>query len=110
MVDMMMNYPVLAPRNAGVFPGECETPERFPPKERGPHTPSRGALKRMNFEVYRREPTGKEYHTGLHPAGRESATRQCVVKEKTRGIEERLRGAIRTQAEVPRAGEERGGI
>jgi len=77
-----MNYPALAPRNAGVFPGECETPEQFPPKERGPHNPSRGALKRMNFEVYRREPTGKEYHTGLHPAGRESAAWQCVVKDK----------------------------
>jgi hypothetical protein len=37
MVGMMMSYPVLAPRNAGVFPGECETPQRFPPEERGPH-------------------------------------------------------------------------
>jgi len=107
---MMMNYPALAPRNVRVFPSECEAPQRFPPKERGPHNPSGGALKRMSFEMYRREPTGKEYHTGPRAAGRESAARQCVVKEKTRGIEERLRGAIRTQWEAQRAGAKHGGV
>src|SRR5258708_40106199 len=63
---------------------------------------SGGASKRMNSEVYRREPTGKEYHTGPRAAGKESAARQCVVKEKTRGIAEWLRGAILKQFEGSR--------
>src|SRR5258708_1066388 len=63
---------------------------------------SGGASKRMNSEVYRREPTGKEYHTGPRAAGRGSAARQCVVKEKTRGIADRLRGGILKQLEESR--------
>jgi hypothetical protein len=36
----------------------------------------------MNFETNHREPAQKEYHTGPRAAGRESAARQCVVKDK----------------------------
>src|SRR4029077_19913168 len=83
LADMMMNYPALAPRMPDSPPANAKLLNDFIRRSVAHTIQSGGALKRMNFEVYRREPTGKEYHTGPRAAGRESAAWECVLSRKT---------------------------
>jgi hypothetical protein len=57
----------------------------------------------MSFEVYHREPTQKEYHTGARAAGRESAARQCVVLETTLQEMDALREITTTSSDEQQA-------